>query len=98
MTNQNNFLFFLGGVIIGSTLGILYAPETGKNTRAKLKYQLDRCRNELEKLINDLLEKDKSEMSDAKSKGTKVVSDTIERAQELITKVDELKDQIKSEE
>ena len=52
--NSNSWIAFIAGASIGAAVGILFAPDTGKNTRDRLTYQLSRYKEELEKLINDL--------------------------------------------
>ena len=41
MSNKKGFGRFLGGLAIGAGLGILFAPDTGENTRKVLKKKLD---------------------------------------------------------
>lgn len=59
--NDDNFLFFILGSIIGLIVGIMYAPERGYRTRRKVKNFIDDIRNcsteKLEKVkikFNDL--------------------------------------------
>lgn len=49
----------LGGVLIGGTLGLLFAPDTGERQRRKIKVALERhgvklAKEELNKLVEEL--------------------------------------------
>ena len=95
--SSNTFLAFLAGATTGALLGILYAPDKGSNTRDRLSYTLDKYKERLEDLLDDIINgKDEAE-SVAKSKGQRVVSDAKEKAEKLLNDVDELIDQIKGE-
>lgn len=58
---------FLGGAIAGAAIGLLVAPETGKNTRSKIsdtvndflkKHNLNLSRKEVAELIEDIKDAD----------------------------------------
>ncbi len=89
-------LAFLFGAAAGAMLGILYAPEKGKETREKLSFQLDRYRNMLQELVNDFVSgKETPLTSEAKSQGQKVVDEAKNKAERLLEDVDELLEQIR---
>ncbi len=104
MSNSTRtFISFLAGVATGAAIGILYAPEKGEITRDKLSYRLSRYREQLQKFINDLIERgDEVAMevvggdSSAKAEGQKVVSEARQKAEKLLEDVESLMSQIKS--
>ena len=58
MSNRstNSLLAFLTGAVTGALIGILFAPDTGANTRDKLSFKLDKYKKSLEDLIEDLIQ------------------------------------------
>lgn len=94
--SSKTFWAFLAGAATGAILGILYAPDKGENTRSKLYFQLNKYREQLKQLINDLVEGKEIPESLAKTEGNKVVSETKEKAEKLLEDVEKMMSQIKA--
>jgi gas vesicle protein len=94
---SSNLLFFIVGAAVGATLGILYAPDKGKNTREKLGSKLDNYRLKLKEYIEKLTtEQSKEVFSEAKTEGQKVINEAKTEAERLLQDVEDLINQISS--
>lgn len=104
MSNEGKSLFaFFAGVLAGSALGILFAPEKGEVTREKISTNLSDYRDQLVDFINELKERGEEVALEyaggdnlAKEQGKKVVNDARIKAEKLLEDVENLMGQIKS--
>ncbi|GGZ34210.1 hypothetical protein GCM10007049_29430 [Echinicola pacifica] len=94
---SNSILAFVLGAGVGAALGVLFAPDSGNNTRDKLSYQLSKYKAELEDIINDLMEGKDLPMNEAKSEGKKVITEAKTKAENLLSDVNKLIDQINND-
>ncbi len=92
----DNLMSFLAGAAAGAILGILYAPDKGTNTRERLTYRLEKYKQKLEALLEELIEEETEPVTSfARSEGEKVIQDAREKAERLLEDVDSLIGQIK---
>ena len=94
--SSRSFWAFLVGAAAGAVVGILYAPDKGENTRGKLYYQLNKYRDQLKQLINDIVDGKEVIETSAKSEGKKVVQDAKIKAEKLLEDVEKMMTQIKA--
>jgi len=91
MSKTGNFIAGLfTGAMPGTVLALLYAPDTGKNTRDRLSYRLSNYRDELNELISELRKEKQKLISEAKEKGEAVVTDAKQKADHLIKEAEDL--------
>lgn len=83
MDNRDSGLFaFLLGAVIGAAAALLYAPKTGKETRAHLKKLTDDFVEDAGEVGTDLREKGKKFVSESKTK----VSEFVEKGKARYSK------------
>jgi len=87
-------LTFVAGISAGAAIGILYAPDEGKNTRDKISFQLDRYREKLRDMLTNLKNQSELPISAAKSEGERIIQDTKTEAEKLLSDVEALMGQI----
>jgi len=90
--NTKHLLLFLGGVATGATVGMLFAPDSGRNTRDRLKEQLDFYVDKLSKLVA----KDQSVVEEFKDKFKDLNADDYHKAEELLSEVEDLLSEIRA--
>ncbi|MFN3402887.1 MAG: YtxH domain-containing protein [Cytophagaceae bacterium] len=89
------FWAFVTGAAAGALLGILYAPDKGKNTRDKLSFQLEKYKEKLQEIITQLMDEKDAPSTAAKAEGQKVVNEARYKAEQLLGDVESLIEQIK---
>ncbi|MDX5438625.1 MAG: YtxH domain-containing protein [Pontibacter sp.] len=97
MSKKNNTLLaFVSGAAVGAVAGILFAPEKGRETRYWLSYRLEKYRDTLSDLLEQLIAKGDGLPTTAKSEGQRVIQDAKEKAEKLLGDVDSLINEINS--
>lgn len=92
----NTLLAFMSGAAVGAAAGLLFAPEKGRETRSWLSYRLEKYRDTLSDLLEQLIAKGEGMPSSAKSEGQRVIQDAKEKAEKLLGDVDSLINEINS--
>lgn len=92
--SSNSLIAFLIGAGVGAALGVLFAPDTGTNTRDRLSFKLSKYKKELEELIDDLVDGKEIHLNEAKTEGKRVISEAKNKAENLLSDVNKLIDQI----
>lgn len=88
---------FMSGAAAGAAFGILFAPGRGSETRDRLSFQLEKYRERLRELTEDLVAGKDIAMSSAKSEGERVIRDAKTKADALLNDVDDLISQINTQ-
>jgi gas vesicle protein len=87
LTMNKSTSFLLGlitGAAIGTVVGVLFAPNEGKQTRNRLSYRLSRLQGD----VQDLLTKKHVIVSEAKNQSEEVTQTTKVKAQKLQDQMD----------
>ncbi len=92
--SSNSLVAFLVGAGVGAALGVLFAPDTGNNTRDRLSFRLSKYQKELEDLIGDLVDEKEIHLNEAKTEGKRVISEAKNKAENLLSDVNKLIEQI----
>lgn len=94
--NNDTLIAFLAGAAAGVLLGVLYAPDKGKNTRDKLSFQLEKYRDQLKEMLADFLDEKQLPITAARSESQKIVNDAKDKAEQLLSDVELLINQIRN--
>ncbi|MCS7075558.1 MAG: YtxH domain-containing protein [Bacteroidia bacterium] len=92
--NTGSFLLGLG---IGLAIGILFAPDKGKNTREKLVFQLQNAFEKLKEYVNKLKNEEELLANEGKHLAREVVRETKEKAEGLLMDIEELMEKVKNQ-
>ena len=97
MNDRDNSLFaFLLGAALGLAAGLLYAPRTGKETRAHLRKLTEDFVEDAEEVGLDLKERGKKFVADSRTKVSEKVSEMVEKGKASYSKA--FKKQVPAEE
>jgi len=83
MEDNGKFVWFLAGAAIGATVALLYAPQSGRETRRIIKRKTKEGREALAETSRDLMDKGR----DLYEKGLRVADEAaemIERGRKLV--------------
>ncbi|RAI86935.1 YtxH domain-containing protein [Algoriphagus yeomjeoni] len=92
--SSNSLIAFLIGAGVGAAVGVLFAPDAGTNTRDRLSFKLSKYKKELEELIDDLVDGKEMHLNEAKTEGKRVITEAKNKAENLLSDVNKLIDQI----
>ena len=83
--NNNSFITFALGALVGAAIAILYAPQAGKDTRRHLKRLSEDFADTAEELSSELRSTGRRLYED----GSKKVADGIEKITKTFDKIEE---------
>lgn len=75
MSTGKVLLDVLAGVAVGATLGILFAPDKGSNTRRKIKEKGDDYADDLGEKFNEFIEKVTQQFQQVKEEASNMAHD-----------------------
>ncbi|MFN8415186.1 MAG: YtxH domain-containing protein [Cytophagaceae bacterium] len=90
--NDNKLITFIGGLAVGALLGVLFAPDKGSVTRAKLLSMLEEYKGDLDQVIQKIT-KETSQMA---SSTDTTKPDVEAEAKALMQEIDTLLQKLKA--
>ena len=69
---KNFVIGFISGVVLGVSVGFLYAPQPGKETRAMLREKAEVAREKAKEIVDEAREKSREIIAKAKRKAQEV--------------------------
>jgi gas vesicle protein len=94
--NSDSILAFVAGLAAGAVLGVLFAPDSGKNTRDKLSFQLEKYKEQLAEMLEHLGQEGQKFENEAHAQGERVVNEAKLKAEGLLNDVEKLIEEIRS--
>ncbi len=82
--NNSKLAWFLAGAAIGATVALLYAPQSGRDTRKYIRKKTDEGREALAGAGKDILERSR-EVYDKGRKIAEEAGEYLERGRRLVT-------------
>jgi gas vesicle protein len=83
MNSSGRILWFAAGVSIGATLAILFAPQSGKETREYLGYQARRGREALDDARHEAFEKGRELFEKGRTMADDAAAEALDRGRRL---------------
>jgi len=84
MSSGKVLLGVLAGVAVGATLGILFAPDKGTNTRRKISRKGDEYADELEQKFNEFVEGLTAKFEDMRDEATRIAENGEHKVDKLV--------------
>lgn len=96
MNKRNQILLaFAGGLAAGAALGLLFAPESGKNTRDKISYRLDKYLDKLNAFLsraNKTIADGSEKLSDLSTQDYRKAKELLEEVETMLTEISDKRD------
>lgn len=87
MKTSHAALGILGGVVVGTVLGVLFAPEKGATTRKKIATKGNDLKDNLKNSLEDLANKAYGKVNNLASKANEIVDETLEEGEHTLNNI-----------